>query len=143
MEKAVEVFGDIDAPFDLGWARFMLAFSLIKMGNSERAVEPLANALAIFADSSDLSAMALILDVAGMVMMADSRETAAYLLGAARHIKSETGIAIGDVDVNQYPEIDVFLAEMDDSEQAAYEEGFNATLEEAVEAARSALNSAR
>jgi len=144
MEKAVEVFADIDAPFDLGWARFMLAFSLIKMGNSERAVEPLANALDIFAESRDLSAMALILDVAGMVMTtADSRETAAYLLGAAQHIKSETGIAIGDVDVNQYPEVDVFLAEMVDTEQAAYEEGFNATLDEAVEGARLALDSVR
>lgn len=110
-------------------------------GKHEGAVAPLRRALEIFAEVNDLSAMALVLDVAGMLRIdAEQGESAAYLIGAAKRIKSDTGIAIGDVDVNEYPEVEKFLSSLSEAEQAAYDEGSSSTLDEAVEAARAALS---
>lgn len=141
MERAVEVFRDLDAPFDLGWAWFMLAFSQVKMGNPQGAVAPLQRALDIFAEVGDLSAMALVLDVASMLRIeAEEGKSIAYLIGAAKRIKVDTGIAIGDVGVNQYAEVEAFLSSLTEVEGAAYDEGSSSTLDEAVEAAHAALS---
>lgn len=142
MESAIEVFSDVDAPFDLGWSWFMLAFSRVKMHDPDEARAPLLRALEIFSTARDMSALALILDVAGIVMIGGgSSQDAAYFIGAAHHIKADTGVAITEVDVNQYPEVDQFMKEMGPTERVIYDEGYHAGLDMVLEKARAALTS--
>lgn len=140
MEKAVEVFSGVDAPFDLGWSWFMLAYSQVKARNAAAARLPLRRALEIFGAARDMSALALILDVSAMMMVAGGESAlAGFFIGASHRLKADTGVAISDVDVNQYPEVNEFLETMDGEDRAGYEEGYNASLDEVVEAVTKAL----
>ncbi|HEX6221221.1 MAG TPA: tetratricopeptide repeat protein, partial [Acidimicrobiia bacterium] len=140
VEKSIEIFSTIDAPFDLGWAWFMLAHCHQKTANSSKAREPLRHALDIFSTVEDLSAMSLILYMVGVVRLNQGSEgDAAYFAGATIRLKSDTGIALGDVDLNRYPEMADFIEGLDTASNPEYQEGYNATLEEIVEKARHAL----
>jgi tetratricopeptide (TPR) repeat protein len=141
-ERAVEEFSGLDAPFDLGWAWYMLAHTNIRRGQPDLALPAIANALDIFAGVGDLSSMPLIMDtVSALLVVYGDREMAAFFAGAQTRIKVDTGIAISDVEVNQYPLMREFNESMDDMDQAAYDEGYNAPLEEVIEKARAALAS--
>lgn len=138
MRRAIEHLEGVDAPFDLGWARFMTAFGHQNLGDNEQARHQLLAALDIFADVSDLSAMTLIFESLALnaVRSGDRRRTA-LLAGAAHRIKRDTGVAITDVEVNRYPEIEELLGSEDEAVHAAYAEGFEMALDEVVAYARS------
>jgi len=136
----VEVFSRLDAPFDLGWAWFMLAHSRHNMGETGRAVEPLAHALDVFADVNDVSAMSLIFDLISVVTQrVGSVTTTAYFIGASQRLKTDTGIEIGEVEMNRYPEVQALNSRLRMEPTPELEEGANATLEEVIERARSEL----
>jgi hypothetical protein len=138
--QSVSEISEIDAPFDLGWAWFMLAHARFKMGEIESVREPLKNALEIFARVRDISALALILEVIGTLLATESdRAGAAYFAGAASRIKRDTGVAIGDVELNRYPEMVEFLESMDDMDFVRHDEGYSAGLEDVIERALQAL----
>jgi predicted ATPase/class 3 adenylate cyclase len=138
--QSVDEISGIDAPFDLGWAWFMLAHARFKMGEIETVREPLKNALEIFARVRDISALALILEVVGTLLATESdRAGAAYFAGAASRIKRDTGVAIGDVELNRYPEMVEFLESMDDMDVVRHDEGYSAGLEDVIERALQAL----
>jgi non-specific serine/threonine protein kinase len=139
--RSVEIFSTLDAPFDLGWAWFMLAHSHHAMGDTDRAVEPLAHALDVFADVNDVSAMSLIFDLLSAVTLDSGSETiAAYFIGASQRLKMETGIEIGDVEMNRYPELNDLAAHLRTKPTAAFEEGDSATLAEVIDRARTELS---
>lgn len=138
--RSVDEISEIDAPFDLGWAWFMLAHARFKMGEMDAVADPLRNALEIFARVRDLSALALILEVVATVMATEGdRGGAAYFAGAASRIKGDTGVAIGDIELNRYPEMAEFLESMDDMDLVTFDEGHSADLEDVIERALSAL----
>lgn len=140
VERSVEVFSKLDAPFDLGWAWFMLAHSRHNMGETGRAVEPLAHALDVFADVNDVSAMSLIFDLISVVThRVGSETTAAYFIGASQRLKTDTGIEIGEVEMNRYPEVQALNSRLRIERTPELEEGASATLEEVIERARSEL----
>jgi predicted ATPase/class 3 adenylate cyclase len=139
--RSVEEFSEVDAPFDLGWAWFMLGHARLKMGEREEVREPERNALEIFARVRDLSALALILEiVAALLLTEGDRAGAAYFAGAASRIKSDTGVAIGDVELNRYPEMVGFLESMEGMDLVSYDEGFSADLDEVIDRAFRALS---
>lgn len=143
LERAIEVFTGIDAPFDLGWAHFMLAHSRFKMAETEGVFEPELRALEIFAAVDDLSALVLILELLSALMLSLRQDDrAAYFAGAAQRIKENTGVAIGDVDLNQYEQMSEFLEGIDLSTDLYphFLEGYNAPLDEVVAAARGTLS---
>ncbi|HSM44054.1 MAG TPA: hypothetical protein VK969_03465, partial [Acidimicrobiia bacterium] len=142
-QQAVSELRQIDAPFDLGWAWFMIAHSRLMMSRAEAAKEPLAHALEIFARVRDVSALALILTALAMLQLSiEEEERAAFFWGASQRLQADTGVSIGDVDVNQYPRINEFINNIDAVTQAVSEEGYNASVDEAVEMARVALGEA-
>lgn len=140
VERAVEEFSELDAPFDLGWAWYMLAHTNIRRGRPDQSITAIANALDIFAGLGDLSSMPLIMDTVSALMFdAADRLQAAFFAGAQTRIKVDTGIAISDVEVNQYPLLKEFNDSMGDLDHASFEEGYNAPLEDVIEKARQAL----
>jgi predicted ATPase/class 3 adenylate cyclase len=137
MDHALRHLEGVDAPFDRGWAHFMTAYGHHNLGDDQRARQQLLAALEIFAHVSDLSAMTLIFESLALnAVRAGDQRRAALLAGAAHRIKADTGVAITEVEVNRFPEIETLLASEDEILQAAYHEGFEMSLEEVVAFAR-------
>lgn len=123
--RSAEIFSDIDAPFDLGWARFMVAHGHLKKGEWASGRVALRLASDLFSGVGDLSALALILDSASVLALAlDKRRKAAFLAGAAYRIKVDTGVKIGEVDISQWDAAVDFLSDLDTECQASYDEGY-------------------
>jgi tetratricopeptide (TPR) repeat protein len=140
--RAAEEFLAIDAPFDLGWSWFMVAHAYLKDNMSDKAAPYLERALDIFAASKDLSALTLVFDALSLVAVKrDDRARAARLIGAADRLKADTGVAITEVEANQFPGMEEFRNGMLESDEAAYEEGRRYTVEEAIACARGAVSS--
>ena len=141
LERSVEEFSDLDAPYDLGWTWFMVAHVQFNVGDSESVREPIRNALEVFAQVRDLSALALILEVVATLRVVEGdRRGAAYFAGAASRVKADTGIAIAEVELNRYPEMVEFLESMDEMDLASHVEGFSAALEDVIDRAFDALS---
>jgi tetratricopeptide (TPR) repeat protein len=139
--RSADIFSDIDAPFDLGWARFMLAFAYAKQDDIDPARDSLRLAADLFSGVGDLSAMALILDsMSAISLKTGDRRRSAYFAGAARRIKFDTGVSIGEVDINEWPESVEFLARLDADDSAALDEGFVADLSDVIAELRRALD---
>lgn len=139
--RSVGEFSEIDAPFDLGWAWFMLAHARLKMGQSEEVREPERNALEIFARVRDLSALALILEVVATLLVTEAdRSGAAYFAGAASRIRADTGVAIGNVELNRYQEMEEFLETMDGMDLVSHDEGYSADVEDVIDRALRTLS---
>lgn len=137
MLRAAEELRKGDAPFDLGWSYFMLAFAMLRLERNDESQEHSLKALEIFAEVGDLSAMTLILESLGLLAIRNGQPLkAARLLGGGHRIKAETGVNIGDITINQYQEVIEFLEHLDDLTHAAYEEGMNLGLEELLAIAR-------
>lgn len=144
IERSVEVFSRLDAPFDLGWAWFMLAHSRHNMGEITRAVEPLEHALDVFSNVNDISAMSLIFDlISAATHRVGSEATAAYFIGASQRLKMDTGIEIGEVEMNRYPELQALDTRLRKDPTPDYEEGNNTDLDEVIQRARSELSRLR
>lgn len=141
LEKAVAEFSEIDAPFDLGWSWFMLAHAWLKMGEPQKTLQPERNALDIFAEVGDVSALALILDMVSIItFFLGNQNEAAYFSGAAQRVKVDSGVALGEIELNRYQALDDFLETLDDVLQASFDEGYNSDQQEVVERARAALS---
>jgi len=139
--RSARIFSDIDAPFDLGWARFMEAHGHLKLHEHDAARMSLRLASDIFSGVGDLSAMALILDALSLLALRlGDRRHSAYFAGAARRLKTDTGVTIGEVDINQWPDSVEFLSSLDEECQAALEEGFEADLRDVIAELRSVLD---
>ncbi|HEU4319235.1 MAG TPA: adenylate/guanylate cyclase domain-containing protein [Acidimicrobiia bacterium] len=139
--RSAEIFSDIDAPFDLGWARFMVAHGHLKKGEWAEGRVALRLASDLFSGVGDLSALALILDSASVLALAlAQRHKAAFLAGAAYRIKFDTGVKIGEVDINQWPEAVEFLSDLDTECQAAYDEGYVADRSDVIVELRELLD---
>ncbi|MEX1093731.1 MAG: adenylate/guanylate cyclase domain-containing protein [Acidimicrobiia bacterium] len=135
--RAVEVFDSLDAPFDLGWSWFMAAHGYSKQNLPEEAAPYLERCLEVFAGTTDVSALALVFDALSLVALRrGDTARAGRLVGAAHRIKADTGVAIVEVEINQYPEAQEFLREMSEADHAAYQEGLGYTIEEAIAYAR-------
>jgi hypothetical protein len=78
--------------------------------------------------------------VAALLLTEGDRAGAAYFAGAASRIKSDTGVAIGDVELNRYPEMVGFLESMEGMDLVSYDEGFSADLDEVIDRAFRALS---
>lgn len=139
-QHAADIFSKSDAPFDLGWAWFMMALGLARKGEYRSATPHALKALEIFAEAVDLSAITLVLENLGYIAFGENQTVvAAKIAGVANRLKVETGAAIGDVPFNQYPEYVEFLRLGDEVVQAAYEEGQALSIDEALELAREAV----
>lgn len=136
-KRAAEEFLALDAPFDLGWSWFMVAHGHAKENQSDAAEPYLERTLEIFAATTDLSALTLIFEALSLAALRrEDRARAARLIGAAHRLKADTGVAITELDVNQFPEMVEFLNQRSDSDETAYQEGYGCTVEETVAYAR-------
>jgi hypothetical protein len=139
--RSAQIFSDIDAPFDLGWARFMEAYGHLRQSQLDSAKTSLRLASDLFSGVGDLTAMALILDSLSVLMLrSGNRNRSAFFAGAARRIKTDTGIKIDEVDIGQWPDSVEFLASLDAECRAAFDEGGAADLTEVISELRSVLD---
>lgn len=135
--QAAAEFENLDAPFDLGWAWFMVAFGHLRKGESAEASGYLVRAVDIFAAVEDLSALTLLFESLGVVALRGGDEVwAAKLAGAAHRLKADTGVSIGETSQSQFPEFVEFLGDADEVVKAAYDEGRALSLEEGIDLAR-------
>jgi predicted ATPase/class 3 adenylate cyclase len=140
-ERSIEIFSGLDAPFDLGWAWFMVAHGRSKMGDLAGTRPALRTALETFVSVVDMSALALITEMMSSVALAGGdKDGALFLAGAAHRLKMETGAEIGDVQLNQYPEIVDLVQNRDEQDELAFQRGRAAQLEEVVDEARRILS---
>jgi len=96
-DLAVAGFTPLDAPFDLGWARFAQADSLQRLGRFEEAKAALNTAVRAFADAGDLSALVLFFEqYAALAIKLDQRRRAARLAGAAQRLQERTGMRLSE-----------------------------------------------
>jgi predicted ATPase/class 3 adenylate cyclase len=126
-----------DAPFDLGWTWFMQGWVGLRLGDSDLALHPTKRSLELFVDVRDTSALLLVLEsLAGVALHLGDPVRAARLHGAANGLRLETGVQIQDVDINRYQELEDIMDAEDEVIQAAYAEGLEMSLDEAIEHAR-------
>jgi predicted ATPase/class 3 adenylate cyclase len=136
-QTAEDYLKDVDAPFDLGWAWFMQGWLGLKLGDDDLALEPTKRSLELFVDVRDTSALALVLEtLAAVAMRLGDLIGAARLHGAANGLRAETGVQIQEIDINRYHELDDIVDSTDEVIQAAYAEGLQMSLDEAIEHAR-------
>ena len=96
-------FLGLDAPFDLGWARFMIAETSAFAGDFDTARSYVDLAASLFVEARDLSAVVLILYLKAVLLMEEGDEImAARLVGAVDTLKAQTGAGIADIEINQY-----------------------------------------
>jgi predicted ATPase/class 3 adenylate cyclase len=137
MLRATEEFQGLDQPFDLGWSLYMSGYGYQKMGETATARRYMLESMEMFAAVSDVSALTLIFELLAVVAVKEGKEAlAARLAGAAHQLKADTGVAIGDVSFNEYPDLVAFLDAADEATMALYEEGHQLGLEEVIALAR-------
>ncbi|MGI8829419.1 MAG: ATP-binding protein [Candidatus Limnocylindria bacterium] len=134
--QCIEIFTAADDRFMLAWTRYTLGIS---DNLRERAVQAHAHnieALELFRETGDLSGYALVLDaLAATAFLAGHHPRSMRLAGAANAIQAQGGAQLGRLNrewSNFYPEK---LAEDDAELRAAYEEGRQLPLEDAIELA--------
>jgi tetratricopeptide (TPR) repeat protein len=137
LETAAEYLDGNDAPFDLGWTWFMEGWVGLKIGDNHLALEQTKRSLELFVEVRDTSALLLVLESMAIVAMrlGDGVE-AARLHGVANGLRADTGVQIQDVDINRYTELEEIMDSSDEVIQAAYAEGLQMSLDEAIEHAR-------
>lgn len=96
-------FLNLDAPFDLGWTRFMIAETSTYASDFETARSYVDHAVSSFVEARDLSAVVLILYLKSALLVDEGDEImAARLVGAVDTLKEQTGSGIADIEINQY-----------------------------------------
>jgi predicted ATPase/class 3 adenylate cyclase len=101
--RAEQEFEGLDTPFDLGWARFMVAHASYLSHDPATARRYIDAALPLFVDAGDVSALTLVMYVkAGIIEAEGDETTAAYLLGAIEVLIDLYGAGLGEVEENQY-----------------------------------------
>jgi predicted ATPase/class 3 adenylate cyclase len=121
--------------FGIGWALHELGFVEILDHQADAAVPHLREALQLFADTRDLSALVIVLgDFAEVANQHGDRERYWRLLGASDALRKQTGADLGvasaqstGLDVPDHPPDD------DPSAQRAWAEGHRLTVDEAIE----------
>ncbi len=131
-------FEALDAPFDLGWTKFMLAQGHFLLGRLGEARRYLDAALLLFVAARDLSAIVLVLYLKTAVLVAEgSDREAAPLLGALETLKLRTGATIADVEQNQYEPVRMLMRDPRDDIQSAIARGRRMGVDEALALASS------
>jgi hypothetical protein len=109
----------------------------LKLNDDDLALEPTKRALEQFVAVRDTSALVLVLEtLAAVAVQLSDRIEAARLHGAADGLRAETGVQIQEIDINRYKELDDITDSKDEVIQAAYAEGLQMSLDEAIEHAR-------
>ena len=135
-KQAEKVFEALDAPFDLGWTRFMIAHCSYRDGNYADARRYVDAGLPLFLEADDVSALTLVMYVKSGVCLAEGDSiTAARLSGAVESITRATGVGIGEVPANQYLAVTELRSSDDPQIQAGIAEGRQLSIEEAIELA--------
>jgi predicted ATPase/class 3 adenylate cyclase len=136
---AEDVFSELDAPYDLGWSRFMLAQAHFELGDYATARRYHAEGLRTFAEVGDQSAMVLFLYLkAGILIGEGDRDTGARIFGGVEELKERSGAAIADVELNQYePLKELFRGSPDSAIREAIAAGKRLTVDELLALAES------
>ena len=74
------------------------------------------------------------------VLIEGDHQGAADHVGAARRLKLDTGVKIGEVDINRFPEVGEFLDKLDETETDAFQRGLDSTVDEIVMASQNAFS---
>lgn len=136
-ETAAELLDGPDAPFDLGWTWFMEGWVGLRMEDTDLALEQTKRSLDLFEDVRDTSALVLVLEsLASVGVRLGEPVQAARLHGAANGLRLETGVQIQDVDINRYQDLEDIMSSDDELIRAAYAEGLEMSLDEAIEHGR-------
>ncbi|MGB7861348.1 MAG: adenylate/guanylate cyclase domain-containing protein [Acidimicrobiia bacterium] len=134
--KAESIFERLDAPFDLGWSRFMIGHASYISGDPVTAREAFDTALPLFIDAGDISAFVLVVySKAGILEVEGNPVTAARLLGALEVLVKQSGAGIGEVEANRYGSLVRLRESTDPKIQEALSGGRRLSTEEVVELA--------
>lgn len=144
--KAEWELDGLDAPFDVGWTRFMIAHASYLAGDHVSAREYVDSALSMFIEARDLSAMVLIMYIKARVLEAEEEPLeAARLLGAIEVLVKEIGVGLVEVEAvggaylaateDRYQPASALKDSTDQGIQSALAAGRRLTVEEAVEVA--------
>ncbi len=134
--KAESIFEQLDAPFDLGWSRFMIGHASYISGDPVTARQAFDTALPLFIDAGDISAFVLVVYAkAGILEVEGDRVTAARLLGALEVLVKQSGAGIGEVEANRYGSLLQLRESTDPEIQEALSSGRRLSTEEVVELA--------
>lgn len=134
--KAESIFEDLDAPFDLGWSRFMIGHASYISGDPATARAAFDTALPSFIDAGDVSALVLVVYAkAGILDLEGDSLTAAYLLGALAVLVEQSGAGIGEQEANRYESLLAIRESTDPEIQEALERGRLLSTDEVIELA--------
>jgi predicted ATPase/class 3 adenylate cyclase len=131
-ERAIGHFDPTKDAFDLGWAEFVMAECLLKLGRVDDATHHLRSGMARFLDAGDLSAMVLFLHAfAELSRQSGDIDTSARLVGVMRSLRDETGTGLVDSDPAHQSLTDPPEAALPEYQQALVE-GAALSIEEAA-----------
>ena len=130
--SAIDNFEALDAPVDLGWARFTVASILVLRGEFDDALPYLDRGITPFLEAGDLSALNLFLaGYSAIAISAGDLSRAGRLIGASRAMEEKTGASLLDVEVANDPFEEI--REFDDeSARDELTEGLHMSPDEAV-----------
>ncbi len=138
VEPAEGIFRELDAPYDLGWSRFMLAEAHYSLGHLTEARLYFTDGLRDFARVSDRSAMVLFLFLKAAILYEEGAiDDAARLLGAVDAIRERTGTRIADMGLPGYENVRALHRNPPTETAAALAAGQRMSFEEAVAFAES------
>lgn len=134
--QAESIFEELDAPFDLGWSRFMIGHASYISGDSVTARAAFDAALPLFIDAGDVSAFVLVVYAkAGILDLEGDSMTAAYLLGALEVLVEQSGAGIGEQEANRYESLLAMRESTDPEIKEALERGRLLSTDEVIELA--------
>jgi predicted ATPase len=133
--ESMEHFRSLDAPFDEGWAHFMLGNTELKAGNPSRALPHLRDGLRLFAAVRDVSGVVLHLGSLAAAELAEGEvERGVRMAGAMAALRRVSGAELVDFTVTQVAGLGKALSELEGARtETLLAEGRAMTLEEAVD----------
>lgn len=131
--RAAEIFEEHDAPYDLGWAQFMLAQAHYDRGDLVSARVHLADGLRAFARTRDQSAAVLFLSLKAAILFDEgNEEDGGHLLGAMQEIKNRSGATLADLEARAPKSLIEVLHHPSPIAERAMAHGRTLTLDEAI-----------
>jgi predicted ATPase/class 3 adenylate cyclase len=132
LDEAIVLFRNRGDRFGLGWALHTRSLSALRTGDVAGAHRCVHEALELFSEARDLSGMALLLDDAGEVAMAEGHRTAGIQLASAAAAHQATaGAGLGTI-LNVEERRTKRETVRGEADERAWSEGQSMTIEQAV-----------
>ncbi|MGH8944831.1 MAG: tetratricopeptide repeat protein, partial [Acidimicrobiia bacterium] len=114
LEEALEILAGSENTFQVGWASWVMANVLFKLGEADASRPHLAAALRVFSDAGDVSGMILVLtSYTRLFLMEGDTERVIVLIGVLGALKQMSGMDLSEAFSEEIEGLDRIFEEID------------------------------